>query len=79
MHPDVIILDELADEKTVDQVCDAVFSGVVVITSAHGNNVESVKSRRFFKRAFDNNVFDYSITLSARNGVGTVEEVSKLG
>lgn len=78
MRPDVIVLDELSDEEDIQKVVDSGFSGIKIMASAHGKNTDDVKSRQIFKPLFDNKIIDYSVVLSQKNGVGTIEQTVRL-
>lgn len=78
MRPDVIVLDELSKIREIKQVCETTFSGVNVIASAHGANVDDIKNKEIFSDLFSLKIFDYAVVLSTRNGAGTVESFEKL-
>lgn len=71
MSPDVIVTDELGGEKDIFVVKKAISSGVKIISSIHAYNYEDIKhkSGELLK------IFDCFITLSNKNGPGTVEEI----
>ena len=78
MRPDVIVIDELKDIKEIKQICETAFSGVNVMASAHGANIDDIKNKNIFTDLFMLKVFDYAVVLSMRNGAGTIESVLKL-
>lgn len=73
MAPDVIATDELGQDEDADAVYKAINSGVTVIATAHGKNVDQLLKRAVFKELVP--LFDIKITLSRKNGVGTVEKI----
>lgn len=73
MSPDVIVTDEIGDEKDVYAIEQAVKCGVSVITSVHARNRAQAGSRSAISKILP--YFECIITLSGRNGAGTVEEV----
>ena len=72
MSPDYIVVDEISIED-----CDVIkksFSyGVKVIATAHGNNYKEVLERLGLSQ--NDKTFNHIVTLSDKNGVGTIEEV----
>lgn len=74
MSPEVIITDEIGSVKDADAVEDLINSGVRVITSIHARNLSDVMRRDNIRKICD--MFECYITLSRRNGVGTIEDIS---
>jgi len=75
LAPDVIITDELASEDDTRAVSLAVNSGVCVIASVHGKNVNDIKRKSGFNELVEGEVFEKFVVLSGRKGPGTIEEV----
>jgi len=76
MSPEVIVTDEIGTSTDAAAITKIINSGTRVITSVHGFDLEQIKQRRDFKPIFQH--FETFVTLSKRNGVGTVEEVIEL-
>ena len=75
MAPDVIVTDEigkLCDAEAIEKIIN---SGVKIITTVHGRNLFQIKRRQELAGAM--RFFETVITLSKRNGAGTVEDVSE--
>lgn len=72
MSPDVIVTDEIGKQADIDAVEKITNSGAAVIATIHGRNIEMIKRRDDLKRML--RFFDLVITLSKREGPGTVEE-----
>lgn len=53
LSPHVIITDELSGENDWFCVKNAIFSGVKVIASCHGKDLEEIKSKDYFIKVFD--------------------------
>lgn len=71
MSPQVIATDEIGLKDDINAVTKAVSSGVSVIATVHSENPETLR-----KSGADwINMFDCFVTLSHRNGPGTIEEV----
>lgn len=72
MSPDVIVTDEIGRQEDIDALEKITNSGSAVIASIHGRNMEMIKRRTDLRRMLK--FFDLAVTLSRRNGVGTIEE-----
>jgi len=75
MSPDVIVCDEIGTSKDIKSIIKAMNSGVKLITSVHGYDVEDILQRPVFKEAIDNKIFNMAIILSNKKGAGTVEGI----
>lgn len=73
MNPSVIVTDEISKEKDIDSIKQAIMSGVKVIATAHANDIEDLKKKKFFDVILKDKYFERIIVLSKRNGVGTIE------
>jgi stage III sporulation protein AA len=75
MSPEIIAVDEIGsieDSKVID---DAINSGVKVIATAHGNNLEDIIKKNGIRNLIDEKLFEKIIILSRRNGPGTIEDI----
>lgn len=75
MSPEVIITDEIGTERDAAAVMNIINSGVCVMASVHGSGAEQIRRKKNFREIFE--LFEVIVTLSKRNGTGTVEEVIK--
>lgn len=73
MSPDVIATDELGTDMDADAVGDIINSGVSVIATAHGRDIKQLENKDTFRKILP--LFDVIITLSKREGAGTIERV----
>ncbi len=73
MSPDVIVTDELGEEEEGRVLSKLASSGVNLISTIHAKNREDLKKRK--EIASMTEFFSCFVTLSRRNGVGTVEEI----
>ncbi len=73
LSPDVIVTDELGGARDIEAVKKITMSGAAVIATVHGSGVEMIKKRRDLADMLD--CFDLAVTLSRRDGAGTIEEV----
>ena len=75
MSPEVIITDEIGKYEDIAAIESIINSGVKIITSIHGLNLEQVQKRKNFSECLK--FFELICTLSKRNGVGTIEKICK--
>ena len=78
MSPDIIVTDEIGDEKEVKALYTALNGGVSLITTVHGDSIEDVKNRRELKNLLEGDLFRKAIILSSKKGPGTVEKIYDL-
>jgi len=72
MSPDILITDEIA-HGDVNSISQALSCGVKIIATAHGDNASQVQRR--IKAPWVLEEFGCIVTLSRKNGVGTIERV----
>ncbi|MBM7097294.1 MULTISPECIES: stage III sporulation protein AA [Alteribacter] len=65
MSPDIIIVDEIGRAEDTEAILEAIHSGVTVIASVHGQNLEDVRKRPALKTLFDHRAFETVIELTA--------------
>jgi len=65
MSPDVIICDELTQYADSKAVARCFGTGVNVIASIHGDNIEDIKNKEIFKDIIGNGGFTQALLLSA--------------
>lgn len=75
MSPEVVITDEIGTKDDIEAIEKLINSGVRVVTSIHSGSREEILNRADTKRFYS--LFDCYITLSRRNGAGTIEEIYK--
>ena len=75
MSPDVIVTDEIGDEREIKALYTALNGGVSLITTVHGDSIEDVKNRRELKDLLEGDLFKRVVILSSKNGPGTVEKI----
>lgn len=75
MSPEVIICDEIGTHSDMESIIAALNSGVNLITTIHGFDIEDLYKRPVFKEVMENAVFKRAIVLSNRKGVGTIEYI----
>lgn len=78
MSPNVIVTDEIGNEKDIRALYTALNGGVGLITSVHGNSIEDIRNRKELKDLLDEELFKKVIILSAKRGPGTIEKIYDL-
>ena len=68
MTPQVIALDEIAQECDVDALCAAANCGVVLLATAHASSVAEMERRPILKRLLDCGVFSRVVSIEAQGG-----------
>lgn len=63
MSPQIIIFDELSNQKEIEEVVNAHYGGITFIASVHGDSVEAVTSKKLFSPLFEQGVFSYAFLL----------------
>ncbi|WP_313345519.1 stage III sporulation protein AA [Sedimentibacter sp.] len=75
LSPRVIISDELGSQDDYEILQYALKSGVNIITTAHGYNLEDVKKNIYLKNIIENNFFHRALILKNSKKPCTVKEV----
>lgn len=78
LSPEVLICDEIGTEGELEALNMAFNSGVNIVVTVHGFDIEDVYRRKVFKNLIDNCILDRIIILSNRKGAGTIEKVYKV-
>jgi len=75
LGPQVIITDEIGRQADIDALQECVNAGVAVITSVHARDMDEARKRPMLEEMLAVGAFQTIITLSRRQGPGTVEEI----
>ena len=75
MAPEVIVCDEIGTYKDVDSLVLAYNSGVNIIATIHGNDIEDLYKRPVFNSLLENKIIKRVVVLSNKKGVGTIEKI----
>ena len=78
MGINIIATDEIGGQKDFDAIKYANCSGVGLIFTMHGKDLNDVLKRDGMKELFDEGMFSNIILLSNKNGVGTIENICDL-
>ena len=75
LSPEVLICDEIGTFEDIKALNTAFNSGVNIVVTVHGSNLEDIKARSVFNELFGLGIIERVIVLSSRHGVGTVENI----
>lgn len=75
MKPSLIVTDEIDLYRDIDDIKNAITSGVKVIATIHASSVFDLKNKTLFADVLYKGLFDRYIVLSNSNGIGTIEGV----
>ncbi|KYO65827.1 stage III sporulation protein AA [Thermovenabulum gondwanense] len=75
MSPEIIATDEIGRAEDVAAIEEAINSGVKLITTAHGRDIEDVKKRPILREIIERGIFERYIILGFSQGAGTLEKV----
>ena len=78
LSPEVIICDEIGTMNEVDALSMAFNSGVNMILTVHGIDLDDVSRRKSLKELINDNILERIVVLSSKNGPGTLEKVYKI-
>jgi len=77
LSPQVVVTDEIGHPDDAAALAELARSGVSVIASCHGEDVQQVRARKWISECLG--VFELAVVLSRRQGPGTIEQVLSLG
>ncbi len=71
MAPEVIVCDEIGSEEDLNAIILAMNSGVRIITSIHGENIEDFYDKYIYKKSKEHSIFKKAIVLknSVKKGI----------
>lgn len=75
LSPDVIVTDEIGKSDDLEALREVANSGVVMVSTAHAPDFESLQNKLFFKKICDERMFDAYVVLSAALGRITVSQI----
>ncbi|CUO58217.1 stage III sporulation protein AA [Clostridium sp. NSJ-49] len=78
LSPDVLICDEIGTLGEVEALNMAFNSGVNIVVTVHGFDIEDIYSRKVFKELIDESIIERVVILSSRKGAGTIERIYKI-
>lgn len=78
MSPDLVVTDEIGREEDSVAVREVMNAGVSIVATAHGDSLDDVTRRPALRCLFEGQMFERVVTLSSKDGPGTVESVFDL-
>ncbi len=75
MSPDIIATDEIGRNEDVIAIEEAINTGVAIITTAHGSDLDDIRRRPTIKKLINKGFFDRYIILGTSSGVGSIEAI----
>ncbi|MBE5743641.1 MAG: hypothetical protein E7358_02875 [Clostridiales bacterium] len=69
LNPDVVVTDEITSHEDSFSIKNAIYGGVDVIATAHGNSIEDCLSRNFMEIFKNEELFDYLVFIKLNNGL----------
>jgi stage III sporulation protein AA len=75
MKPDIIVTDEINIDKDLDDIENALTSGVKIFASIHAGSIKELTQKTRFADILEKGLFDRFVLLSKNDGIGTVEGV----
>lgn len=75
LSPRVVITDEIGRKEDIEAIRECVNAGVTVITSIHAESAADLQKRPLLQDLLAAGAFKLGITLSRRNGPGSIDEI----
>jgi stage III sporulation protein AA len=75
MKPDVIVTDEINLDRDIEDIENALTSGVKVFASIHAGSIQQLRQKTRFNEILSKELFERYIVLSKSDGVGVLEGV----
>lgn len=72
MSPEILIVDEIGSEADVKALLEALYAGVTVISTVHGDRFDSVQKRPSLTPLFEQEVFERFVILEKKRQPGFV-------
>lgn len=75
MSPEVLVVDEIGNEKDIQAIQEAMHAGVSVICTAHAHTIEDIQNRPSFQSLFQSKSFIRFVHLNPHETPGTIQTV----
>lgn len=79
MGINVIATDEIGKNEDIDAIRYATLSGVKLVFTMHGKDIEDIKLKEGVSKMLHDRLFDIVIVLTNKPKVGTIEKIHELG
>lgn len=75
MSPEILVVDELGRVEDSEAIHEAIYAGVSVFATVHGQSIEELTRRPTLAPLLKEQVFSRIIVLSRKQGPGTVDKI----
>ncbi|MFB6465857.1 stage III sporulation protein AA [Cytobacillus sp. Hz8] len=75
MSPDVLVVDEIGRKEDGEAILEAVHSGIKLMMTAHGMNLNELKNRPTMRPILELGIFQRYVELSRSSGPGTLMSI----
>ncbi|MCX8074934.1 MAG: stage III sporulation protein AA [Clostridia bacterium] len=79
MGINIVATDEIGSKNDIEAIKYAALSGVKLIFTMHGKNLDEIYKKEGIKDLISQGYFENIVVLSNANGPGTIENIHKLG
>ena len=79
MNPQYIICDEIGDESDIEAISMCVGTGVKLIATAHGENLEEFKQRKIIEKILKTKAFSNIVFLEGEKNPCKINSILKVG
>jgi stage III sporulation protein AA len=76
MSPDVLVVDEIGRREDAEAIHEAVHAGIRIIATAHGKDLNDIRSRPVLRQLVADEVFTRYVVLHTKEGTPAVLSVS---
>jgi len=78
LSPDIIVCDEIGDEKDVNAIQKIANAGVKLLATIHADSFSKLTKRPQFLRLMDTGVFDVAVVLEGKDSPCKIREIVPL-
>lgn len=75
MSPEIIAVDEIGSLEDSDAIENAINSGVMVVATAHGRDMDEILKKPGVRNLIERKLFERVVILSRKKGPGTIEDI----
>lgn len=75
MSPEILIVDEIGSEADVNAIMEAVYAGVTIVSTVHGDNNEAIMQRPSLAKLFRQKVFKRLVVLERTSKPGAIKSL----
>lgn len=75
MSPEVIAVDEIGSREDMEAMLHVMNCGCKLIATVHGSSIEDVRSKPFFRKLFQERIFERYIVMNSQEQIGKITEI----